>query len=91
MLGERASGGECGGIADPNLFYTRHRTPKGCGGVVFFASVAFGSAMQKVFRKLLQQKLVEGVEGVESEVARLDEPERMPKTMLDASECCIIY
>jgi hypothetical protein len=47
--------------------------------------------MQKVFRKLLQQKLVEGVEGVESEVARLDEPERMPKTMLDASECCIIY
>jgi hypothetical protein len=47
--------------------------------------------VQRVFRKLLQQKLVEGVEGVESEVARVDEPERMPKTILDASKCRIIY
>ena len=47
--------------------------------------------MQEVFRKLLQQKLVKGVEGVESEVAQVDEPERMPKTILDASKCRIIY
>ena len=67
------------------------RAPKVCGGVLFFAGVAFGSAMQEVFRKLLQQKLVKGVEGVESEVAQVDEPERMPKTILDASKCRIIY
>lgn len=55
------------------------------------AGVAFGSAVQEAFRKLLQQKLVKRVEGVESEVAQVDEPERMPKTILDASRCVIIY
>lgn len=60
--------------------------------VVFCGGVAFGSALQEVFRKLLQQKLVKGVERViESEVARVDEPERMPKTILVDSQCGIIY
>ena len=47
--------------------------------------------MQIVFRKLLQQKLVRSRECVESVVARLDGPERMPKTILVASKCRIIY
>ena len=59
--------------------------------VGFCGCVAFGSALRKVFRKLLQQKLVERVEGVESEVARVDEPERMPKTIVVDSKCRIIY
>ena len=35
------------------------------GGGALFIGVAFGSAVQKVFRKLLQQKLVERVESLE--------------------------
>jgi hypothetical protein len=54
MMGRETGGGGGGGVG------------RGLGGGgALFIGVAFGSAVQKVFRKLLQQKLVERVESLE--------------------------